>query len=144
MDIEILSGLLFGFPEFFGVKATSQTSDWDFAPRVVPIKIAEIIKEVDPSSVHFHVIINQQQAEVWLKKEWLTSVSFRNTLRPDVLEHYRKRNKDLVLEQSLKLRLALRDENLLATFVQAIKDRSLNEQVAKTFKIEDIIKEYHS
>lgn len=142
MDTDVLSGLLFGFPDFFGVRPATQTNEHDFKPRLVPLKVAEFIKELDTTN-KFHIIILESHAEVWVKSQWLDSISFRNTLRPSVQESYRQANKELVLRESIKRRLALTDPSLLATFVEAVKTNSLNEQLVQAFKLQDIIAEYH-
>lgn len=142
MDLDILTGLLFGFPEFFGVRSKTRTNDFDFPPRLIPLKVGEMIKELDTVG-RFHVITLDTHAEVWPKSQWLDSVSMRTATRQSAREHLLLRDKELTMEAELKRRLALTDQSLLATLMAAIREKSLNQQLIDALKLQDIVDKYH-
>lgn len=142
MDLPTLSGLLFGFEQFFAERPRSQTNEMDFRPRIIPLDLATAIQALPDAKEVYHIILYSDRAEVWLRQQWLTSCSYHASLRGTAADYFKSRALHFSLYDSVKQRMGISDPNVLATVVAAIETDQLSPQLVDIFKLGDVISQY--
>lgn len=144
MDLNTLFELLYGSELSFGERPRSRLNDHDFPPRIISLKTANFLRDLDKESLVFHVIFYEDRAEVWPIAEWKNSVSIRSTYKGVALKDLEERNKHHSLYDAVKMRLGIRDLNVIASVVAGIEEGKITatHQIAVLFRLVDIIKAY--
>ncbi len=161
MTLSDIAGMLFGFPETFGLKPLSYRSDNDycFHAKGVSLPLGEWIKSLDPEAGLFtvflypeEVIINEVKhpphAEVWLTQHWKESTSYRILLRESVSTSHQTQQLGYDLTDAIKRRIPFVDYATLSAIRTLIETGKCNEphnlQVIELLRLKDIVKEYES
>ena len=77
IPLDILRSLMFNFDEFWGERSLSRvrSEPEPYWPTLVPLPIGKLLKQKDPDSRVFKVLLYTTHAEVWHIDHWLNSVS---------------------------------------------------------------------